>query len=201
MGGSSIDVISPVSEAGACTKRPTVSSLLFLFIDFDHSIIWGKIYPMILEHELKSHETSFDNPGLFSNFTYVKMKGPNKQLSNQSISNLSLLAEFIFEIFWSKTLVNLDPALQNFEHFSYSENMQWCTLADHIFQFQMWHHPIPEYLSFLLFMVIFLLLLFLFKSLHTLNSLAKAVVPNHCSRDLRCSPSFKKCSPKTYNTE
>ena len=40
---------------------------------------------MILEHELKSHETSFDNPGLFSNFTYVKMKGPNKQLSNQSI--------------------------------------------------------------------------------------------------------------------
>ena len=25
----------------------------------------------------------FDNPGLFSNFTYVKMKGPNKQLSNQ----------------------------------------------------------------------------------------------------------------------
>ena len=83
IGGSSIDVISPVSEAGACTKRPTVSSLLFLFIDFDHSIIWGKIYPMILEHELKSHETSFDNPGLFSNFTYVKMKGPNKQLSNQ----------------------------------------------------------------------------------------------------------------------
>ena len=39
IGGSSIDVISPVSEAGACTKRPTVSSLLFLFIDFDHSII------------------------------------------------------------------------------------------------------------------------------------------------------------------
>ena len=40
---------------------------------------------MILEHELKSHETSFDNLGLFSNFTYVEMKGPNKQLSNESI--------------------------------------------------------------------------------------------------------------------
>ena len=41
---------------------------------------------MILEHELKLHDTSFDNPGLFSEFTYVKMKGPNKLLSNQSIN-------------------------------------------------------------------------------------------------------------------
>ena len=32
------------------------------------------------EHELESYETAGVSFGLFLNFTYVKMRGPNKQL-------------------------------------------------------------------------------------------------------------------------
>ena len=71
---------------------------------------------MILEHELKLHETSFDNPGLFSNFTYVKMKGPNKQLSNQSNQMAKYKQRTI--LFLIKKLVQKSVIILNYTAYS-----------------------------------------------------------------------------------